>query len=71
MKNLCVKHGLVEEFSFYLRLDHGELPLEILPELQEFTYSGSDNPGDAFTSFIVARQNAGRPVSFKLVHPSP
>jgi hypothetical protein len=71
VKNLRVKHGLVEEFSRYLGLEDGELPPELLPELQELTYSGSSNPGDAFTPFIDARQNAGRPVSFKLVHRSP
>ncbi|KAI0271762.1 hypothetical protein BGY98DRAFT_1100250 [Russula aff. rugulosa BPL654] len=71
VKNLRVNHGLVEEFSRYLGLDDGELPPELLPELQELTYSGSSNPGDAFTPFIDARQNAGRPVSFKLVHRSP
>ena len=43
--------------------------MELLPELQEFTYSGSDDIGDAFTSFIDARRNAGRPVT--LVRPSP
>jgi hypothetical protein len=44
-------------------LEDGELPLELLPELQELTHSGSGNTGDAFTSFIDARQNAGRPVT--------
>ncbi|KAI0263325.1 hypothetical protein BGY98DRAFT_1182110 [Russula aff. rugulosa BPL654] len=71
VKNLRVNQGLVEEFSRYLRLDDGVLPPEILPELQGLTYSGNSNPGDAFTSFIDARQNAGRPVSFKLVHRTP
>jgi hypothetical protein len=32
-----------------------------LPDLQELTYSGSGNVGDAFTSFIDTRQNSGRP----------
>jgi hypothetical protein len=71
VKNLRVNQGLVEEFSRYLRLDDGVLPPEILPELQGLTYSGNSNPGDAFTSFIDARQNTGRPVSFKLVHRTP
>jgi hypothetical protein len=34
-------------------------------------YSRSSNIGNAFTEFIDARQDAGRPVSFKLVGPSP
>jgi hypothetical protein len=63
VKYLRVNHGLVEEFSRYLRLDDGELPPEFLPELQELTYFGSSNDGDAFTSFIDARQSAGHLVS--------
>ncbi|KAF8496776.1 hypothetical protein F5888DRAFT_1634805 [Russula emetica] len=64
VKNLRVNnHGLVEEFSRYLRLNDGELPPKLLPELQELTYSRSIDAGDAFTSFIDARRNAGHPVS--------
>jgi hypothetical protein len=63
VKNLRVNDGLVEEFSRYLRSDDGELPPELLPKLQELTYPGSSNAGDAFTSFIDARQNSGHPVS--------
>ena len=66
VKTLWIDNGLVEQFSRCLRLDDGEPPLELLPELQELTYSGSGKSGDAFTSFINARQNAGRPVT--LVH---
>jgi hypothetical protein len=61
VKNLRVKRGLVKKFSRYLQWYNGELPPDLLPELRELTY-----PGDAFTSFIDARQNAGHPVS--LVH---
>jgi hypothetical protein len=68
-KTLRVGEGLVKELSRSLRPDGGELPLELLPELQELTYTGSDNAGDAFTPFIDARQNAGRPVT--LISPSP
>ena len=35
VKDLRVNHGLVEGFSRYLRLEDGELPPELLPELQE------------------------------------
>ena len=63
LKTLHVAEGLVEELSHCLQLDDGELPLELLPELQELTYSGSGNTGDAFTSFVDARQNAGRPIT--------
>ena len=63
VKTLRVATGLANELSRCLRLDDGELPLELLPELQELTYSGSGNIGDAFTSFIDTRQNAGRPIT--------
>jgi hypothetical protein len=67
VKTFRIDNGLVEELSRCLELDDGELPLGLLPELQELTYSGSGDTGDAFTSFIDARQNAGRPVT--LVRP--
>jgi hypothetical protein len=72
VKTLFVEQGLVKELSCCLRLglDDGDLPVELLPELQKLTYSGSE---DEFTSFINTRRNAGRPVT--LVHlgvgPSP
>jgi hypothetical protein len=62
VKTLQVHRGLVRKLSHCLRLEDGEHPLELLPELQKLTYSGSSNANDAFTSFIDARQNAGRPV---------
>jgi len=71
VKSLRVDHGLVEQFSRYLRFANGQLPPELLPELQELTYSGSSNTGGAFTSFIDARQNAGHPVSLVRRSPSP
>jgi hypothetical protein len=46
-------------------LDDGELPLELLPELQELTYSGIGDASDAFKSFVDARQNAGCPVTLR------
>jgi hypothetical protein len=63
VKTLWINNGLVEDLSHCLQLEGGELPLELLPELQELTYSGSADTGDGFTSFIDARQNAGRPVT--------
>jgi hypothetical protein len=63
VKTLRIEDGLVEELSRCLQLEDGELPLELLPQLQELTCSGSGDTGDAFTSFIDARQNAGRPVT--------
>jgi hypothetical protein len=72
VKTLRVEDVLVGKLSHCLRLEGGELPLELLPKLQELTYFGSGpsgETGDAFTSFIDARQNAGCPVT--LVHHSP
>ena len=62
VKTLGVEEGLVEQLSRCLRLEDGELPLELLPQLQELGYFGSGDAG-AFTPFIDARQNAGRPVT--------
>jgi hypothetical protein len=67
VKTLRVGNGLVKEVSRSLRLEDGEDPLELLPELQSLTYSGIGDT-DAFTSFIDARQKAGRPVT--LVRPN-
>jgi hypothetical protein len=69
VKILRIDIGLVDDLSRSLQADDGELPLELLPGLQELTYSRNSNIDDAFTSFIDARQNAGRPIT--LVHRSP
>lgn len=71
VKNLHVNHGLVQEFSYYLQLNDGELPPELLPELQELTCPWSSYASDVFTSFIDARQNAGHPVSLVCRSPNP
>ena len=63
VKTLRVRRGLVDELSRCLRLEDGEPSLQVLPELQELTYSGSSNTIGAFTSFIDARQKAGHPVT--------
>ena len=63
VKTLHIDEELVERVSHCLRPDDGENPLELLPALQELTFSGSCDIGDAFTSFIDARRNAGRPVT--------
>ncbi len=76
---LFVEDGLVEEVSRCLReeitrrlqLGDGELPLELLPRLKNLTYFRSDTAGDAFTSFIDARKNAGRPVTLVRRGPRP
>ena len=63
MKTLRIDNGLVEQISRCLESEDGEPSLELLPELQELTYPGSGDSRDAFTSFIKARQDAGRPVT--------
>jgi hypothetical protein len=71
VKTLRIDKGLVGELSRCLQLEGGELPLGLLPELQELTYTGSGNTSDGFTSFTDARQNAGRPVTLDRRSPSP
>jgi len=71
VKTLDVDDGLVKELSRCLRLEDGELPLELLPELQELTYPRSGDTSDAFASFIEARRNAGRPVTLIRHSPRP
>jgi hypothetical protein len=71
VKTLRIARRLVKELSRCLELSYGELPLELLPELQELTYSGSGNTGEPFTSFIDARQVAGRPLTLTRRSPSP
>jgi hypothetical protein len=68
VKTLRIDHGLVGDLSRCLQLDDGELALELLPELQVLTISGtrSGDVDNAFTSFIDACQNAGRPVTVTL-----
>jgi hypothetical protein len=71
VKALHIEKGLVRKLSRCLELEDGELPLELLPELQELTYFGNSATRDAFTSFINAHQNAGRPVTLNRRSPSP
>ena len=63
VKILRIDDGLVGELSRCLHLEDGEHPLDLLPELQGLAYSRSGNADDAFTPFIDARQNTGRPVT--------
>jgi len=71
VKTLRIAEGLVEELSRCLEFDDGELPLDLLPELQELTYSGSGKAGNRFTSFIDARQDTGRSITLVRRSPSP
>jgi hypothetical protein len=69
VKTLFVGGELIEQLSHCLQPGEGEPPTELLPELQELSYSAlasSPDGANAFTPFIDARQKAGRPVT--MVH---
>ena len=66
VKNLQVAHELVGDISSLLESDNGEPPMGLLPELKELRYRARPGTRNAFSAFINARQNAGRPVA--LVH---
>ena len=67
VKTIFVDYPLVEEVSRCLRSEDGELPLGLLPELQELIYpeiyDGDLSDGDQFKSFIDSRRRAGSPVT--------
>jgi hypothetical protein len=63
VKTLRVEDGLEEEIARCLRLDDEELPLDVLPELHDLTYSRNSETDYEFASFINARQNVGRPIT--------
>jgi hypothetical protein len=71
VKTLRIETGLVRELSHCLELKDGEFPLEVLPELQKLGYHESGDTGDAFNSFIDARQNTVRPVTLFRLKPMP
>jgi len=66
VKTLRMDKALVEQLSRSLQPSEGELPTELLPELQELSCSASRFRLRAFTRFVDARQKAGRPVT--LIH---
>ena len=66
LKVLRVPRDFIRALSRSLASMGGEFPVELLPELKELSSSGSGDDGDAFTSFVVSRQNTGHTVS--LVH---
>jgi hypothetical protein len=63
VKNLHVSDGLIRELSRSLRVEDGESPMELLPELKELSFPESSNGEEEFTSFIDARRSAGNTVS--------
>jgi len=66
VKNLQVAHELVGDISGLLNSDNGEPPMGLLPELKELRYRARPRTRNAFSAFINARQNAGRPVTLVL-----
>ena len=69
VKTLRIAHALVEDLTLCLQPEDGELPLELLPELEELSYSGGSINGDSLNSFTDIRQNAGRPVTLVRLGP--
>jgi hypothetical protein len=63
VKTLHVEYKLVGQLSHALQPGEGESPTELLPALQQLSYSTRGPLRDAFTVFIDARQEAGRPVT--------
>jgi len=61
VETLDVHHGLLEELSRSLQLQHGESPMELLPELKELRYDAGSDISGVFTPFYDVRRNAGRP----------
>ena len=71
VRTLRIDSRMDKELSRSLKSNGGELPLELLPELQELTYSGSCDAADAPSSFISACQNADRRITLLRRSPSP
>jgi hypothetical protein len=69
-KTFLVQGDLINKIFRSLPSNHGEPPLELLPNLEEVGYSGDSNAWDAFTTFLNERQVAGHPVSLRLVYRS-
>ncbi|KAI0252550.1 hypothetical protein BJV78DRAFT_343202 [Lactifluus subvellereus] len=63
VKKLHVQKQLVEELSRSLRSEDGEVPLELLPNLEALVYPAAGNAHNAATAFIDERRATGRPVS--------
>ena len=63
VKNLRIDKGhIIKELSRSLNSEDGELPLVLLPELQELPCFGIGGSCGAFRSSIDARKNTGLPV---------
>ncbi len=63
LKTLHVDRALVRQLSGSLQPSEGESPTELLPELQELSYSRKRSLRNAFKPFVDARRKAGRPMT--------
>jgi hypothetical protein len=65
VKTLCVGYHLGVDLSRALQVDEGkdESPIVLLPQLKELLYLASGDTRDQFDQFILARRNAGCPVT--------
>jgi len=63
VKTLHVDDDFFGQISRCLQVDDGESPTQLFPELKELEYSMPYAAKEAFMRFIVARQNAGCPVT--------
>ena len=63
VKTLRIQEELVKDLSCCLELEDAELHLPLLPELLQLEYFESGDTGDALTSFVDARRNAGHPIT--------
>ena len=63
VKTLRIQEELVKDLSCCLELEDAEFHLPLLPELLQLEYFESGDTGDALTSFVDARRNAGHPIT--------
>jgi hypothetical protein len=63
VKTLCVPTSLDEGIARALCSEGGESPLELLPNLLELQYSDERWTDNAFSSFMIEREAAGKPLS--------
>jgi hypothetical protein len=67
VKTIHVQDGLVGKFFRSLPSDDGELPPELLPNLEEVGHSGELDALGALNAFVDARRAAGHPVNLRMV----
>jgi hypothetical protein len=72
VRTIHVHDDLVGNITRSLLSHDGDPPLELLPNLEEFEYSGRLNAWDALdlNAFVDARREAGHPVSLRVVNRS-